>query len=69
MDAARAAGMSDPNRNPNFRRLWSDPSLERNRPPLGGTSRRAEIKCGSHSDRELASLSAEIKRVFGGAHG
>ncbi len=37
MDAARAAGMSDPDNNPNFRRRWSAPPLERERPATGGT--------------------------------
>ena len=47
MDAARHAGMSDPDNNPNFRRRWDAPPLKMKRPPMGGTIKRAEIEIGS----------------------
>lgn len=47
MDAARYAGMSDPDNNPNFRRRWAAPPLKRERPPTGGTVERAENEMGS----------------------
>lgn len=44
MDAARCAGMSDPDNNPNFRRRWDAPPLKVKRAPLGGTSGRPEFE-------------------------
>ena len=49
MDAARYAGMSDPDNNPNFRRRWAAPPLKPKRPPTGGTVERAEFEVGSDS--------------------
>ena len=49
MDAARYAGMSDPDNNPNFRRRWAAPPLKPKRPPTGGTVERAEVEVGSNS--------------------
>jgi hypothetical protein len=49
MDAARAADASDPDRNYHFRRRWDAPPLKSKRPPLGGTSERAEEKISSTS--------------------
>jgi hypothetical protein len=44
MDAAAYAAMSDPDRNPNFRRKWDAPPLKPKRPPMGGTIGQAEIE-------------------------
>jgi len=46
MDAARAAEMSWPDENLNFRRRWGagPPGPEKRRPALGGTSNRAIMK-------------------------
>jgi len=43
MDGARAASMSWPDENPQFRRVWTGPPT-RKRPALGGTSGRAVMK-------------------------
>jgi len=48
MDAARAAGMSDPAMNFQFSRRWTPPP-ERKRPLSGGTESRAVNDLGSSS--------------------
>lgn len=42
-DPARAVGMADPNRNPQFRRRWAEPPpLKRERPRIAGTIQGAQ---------------------------
>jgi hypothetical protein len=60
MDAARAADASDPDRNYHFSRRWDAPPLKVKRPPLGGTSERAEYEIGS-SEREVAKIFERFK--------
>lgn len=53
MDAARMAAQSDPDRNPQFRRRWSEPPLNRKSPRIAGTIQGLEFKVGS-SDKEIS---------------
>ena len=60
MDAARAAGMSDPERNPNFRRKWDAPPLKLKAPPAGGTARQGD-SLGISSSTDLAKPAEDFK--------
>jgi hypothetical protein len=63
MDAARYAGMSDPDNNPNFRRRWSAPPLKEKRPPTGGTVERAEFEINGVSERNIGWVFVNFKRT------
>ncbi len=52
MDAARMAAQSDPERNPNFRRRWSAPPLNRKRPRTVGAIPGAQNSFGNSSEAE-----------------
>jgi hypothetical protein len=62
MGAARYASVSDPDRNPNFRRRWDAPPLKLKRPPMGGTIERAENKISS-SMTDLARILERFKTL------
>lgn len=47
MDAARAAAMSDPLHNPQFRRAWTAPPLEKERPLMAATIQGAQDTFGN----------------------
>ncbi len=50
MDTARYAAMSDPDRNPHFRRRWESPPLKLKSPLAAGTAQRAEIQSTTMPD-------------------
>lgn len=62
MDAARAAEMADPDRNPNFRRRWDAPPLKREAPPMGGTMQRGNLENATFSKNSVDRHETKFKR-------
>ena len=63
MDAARAAEMADPDRNPNFRRRWDVPPLKREAPPVGGTTQRGNFENATISTNNLDKRGTKFKEL------
>ncbi len=63
MDAARMALQSDPDKNPNFRRRWSGPPLDRRGPRIVPTIQRPEFEDDS-SDMVITSSARLLQAAF-----